>query len=253
MAPTGPVPAPLCRHIEVLDRGERETRGERRGSGERLPSGSRFVFSVCLLVAAVLSPLPLAGQDGFSLGVRLAGVASTRLVGDGIGFSAVPDSSLLPDFRRDSVMVRASLAPDVTLFAGLPFDDTIELQIAFGYSFTQLTVERGSEAQEVGSARVGHAVFSVARPIRGVQVRFGAGALWFEGARIAALREGRALNPMVELAGGGRWQAAGFDLNAALVGQVTQYSSEALEARRGSPGIIYRLGLELGFGRSFGR
>src|SRR5687768_6509013 len=70
-----------------LGRGERETRGEHRGRGERLPSGSRFVFLVVLLPLLLFSG-PLGAQErptGFSIGLRISGVAGTNLIEDAIG------------------------------------------------------------------------------------------------------------------------------------------------------------------------
>lgn len=254
LARSGTVPALHGGH-NGLGCGERETRGERRGRGERLPSGSRFVFPVVVLLAS-MGAAPLGAQDrpsGFTIGLRMGGVVSTRLVSDAIGKSILPDSALQDRFARDSVYVRAPLAPDLTIFAGLPLSEDTDLRLAAGYTFGSVRVERGEESRDAGPLGVAHGVLSVEMPIRGVLTRIGAGALWFREAEITALRDARVLNPLLELAAAHRWQAGPVDLEAALVGQVTQFASAALEDRRGSPGFIYRLGLELGVARRFNR
>lgn len=254
MARSGPVPAFHGGH-NGLGCGERETRGERRGRGERLPSGSRFVFPVVVLLL-LSGAAPLGAQDrpsGFTIGLRMGGVVSTRLVSDAIGRSVLPDSAMRDRFERDSVYVRAPLAPDLTLFAGVPLSDETDLRLAAGYTFGSARIERGDETRDAGSLGIGHVVLSVETPIRGVLTRIGAGTLWFLDAEIVALRDARVLNPLLELAAAHRWRTGPVDLEAALVGHITQFTSEALEARRGSPGFIYRLGLELGVARRFGR
>lgn len=254
MARSGPVPAPGDGQIR-LGRGERETRGEHRGRGERLPSGSRFVFLV-LLLPLLLYGAPLGAQErpsGFSLGLRLGGVAGTNLIEDAIGQSFFPDTALRDRFDRDSVVVRSSIAPDVTLAFALPLSEDTEIQLSAGYTFGRLQIVEGGETRDEGALRAGHAVFAVQTPIRGVLGRMGVGALWFDGADITAMREMRKLNPLLELAVVKRWSVGGFDVDGALAGQGAQIASDALEARQAAPGMVYRLGLEVGVLRRIGR
>lgn len=248
-------------HNGMLDRGERETRGERRGSGERLPSGSRFAFpyvAMLLLLAAPAAGQGTEGADagpngrGIRVGLRVSGVASTRLVTDAMA-TAFPDTGIFQDVERDTVFLRAPIAPDLTLVVGLPMSDELDLELAAGYTLGSARVDAGDDSRDAGPLRIGHAVLSVTQPMRGFRVRVGAGAAWFHGSDLAALDGSRTVNPLLELAGGRRWRLHGYDLDAALVGQGMQVTSDGIEARRGSPGLVYRLALELGVGRRFGR
>jgi hypothetical protein len=250
-----------------LGRGERETRGEHRGRGERLPSGSRFVFPVpALLLPLVLllvAPVPAAAQldstvtesRQFTFGVRVGGVYSTRLMADEIGFSILPDTTdLIGDrFRRDTIAVGVGIAPDLTLIAGMPLNEETTSQLAAGYSFSQLEVKHGDDAQDAGGMAIGHAVISAQKPIGGFLGRLGAGVLWLHGGDVTAVEEMRTLNPVLELAIGRRWPWRGMDLDVGLAGQVTQLTSSAIELRGGTAGLVYRLGAEVGLSRRIGR
>ena len=238
-----------------LGRGERETRGEHRGRGERLPSGSRFVFLVLLLPLLLVSA-PLGAQErptGFSVGLRISGVAGTNLIEDALGESFFPDSTIRDHFDRDTVIVQSSIAPDITLALVVPLSDDTDIQLAAGYTIGRLQIVEGGETRDAGGLGTGHAVLSAQKPIRGVLARLGAGALWFSGSDATAMREMRRLNPMLELAAARRWTFGSYDVEAALVGQGAQIASTALEARQGPPGLVYRLGIELGLLRRIGR
>lgn len=254
LARSGPVPA-FCPGQIGLGRGERETRGEHRGRGERLPSGSRFVFpGIVLLLFLLVAPLGAQTRpSGFTVGLRASGLVGTRLIGDDIGQSILPDTLLQGRFNRDTVKVGMPIAPDLTLVVGLPLNEESELQLAAGYTLGRLEVTQADESRDAGGAALGHAVLSIRRPVRGVLGRVGIGLMWFQGAEITAFREMRTLNPLIEVAATRVWNAGPYQVEAGLVGQAAQLSSTALEARQGTPGMYYRLGLELGAGRRFGR
>lgn len=253
-----------------LGRGERETRGEHRGRGERLPSGSRFVFPVPLLLLSLVlllvlprsaaaqsdsTQFPVEGARGLTFGVRLSGIYSTRLMSDDIAFSRLPDTAgVIQDrFRRDTVFVRMGIAPDVTVTAGLDLAEETTVLLAAGYTFGQLEVQHAEVTRDAGAASVGHAVLSVQKPVRGYLGRFGAGVLWMHGGDVAAVEGVRAINPLFELALGKRWPVRGFEVDAALAAQAAQMTSDAIEVRGGQAGFVYRLGVELGLSRRFGR
>lgn len=259
---SGPVPA-LMPGTTDLGRGERETRGEHRGRGERLPSGSRFVFmvpGVVLLALLLALPRAASAQDGaepggFTIGLRGSGIYSTRLIADDIGFSILPDTTdLIEDrFDRDTVTVSMGIAPDLTLVGGYSLNEQTTLQLAIGYTFGQMQVNHAEASRDAGGVAVGHAVFSVQKPVGGFLGRVGAGALWVQGGELTALEDVRALNPLLEVGIGRRWPLRGLDLDAGVAAQATQLTSDAIEARGGQPGFVYRVALELGLSRRFAR
>jgi len=253
---SGPVPAHCSGQIR-LGRGERETRGEHRGRGERLSSGSRFVFLV--LFAFLPSAAPAAAQEriaGFDVGVRLSGVLSTRLFADAIGGSVIPDTTdagIPSRFERDTVYVRMPVAPAFSVVVGKPMSADFGVELAAGYTFGQLEVSQSSATRDAGSVAIGQALIALRKPVRGFNTRVAAGALWFQGNDMTAVDDMRGLNPVFEAAATRRWLLAGLDVDAGVAAQAAQIASTALEARQSPPAWLYRIGLELGFGRSFGR
>lgn len=225
------------------------------GRRVRLARGVGLGAALALCVAGGVQ-----GQ-GVTLEARAGVALSTPLVRDAVADADVyraifggPVTHLAEEVR-----VGARVAPVVGLAVRMALRREVSLEVAGGWTFTELVGRQGDESWRIQDLGIGHGVVALRYDVtERHHVRGGLGGIRYTSEARGLFRDGGELRPLVEVGGGVGWRAGGVRIGLDVAGQAHGFGTTAFRSAggsgvRGADGTVFRLAVQAGITRARGR